>query len=569
MPEKEKGTRSSSATSVPPGLVSRKIPSQNVSTRLMFREMYGPRYRRNSLNTMRGFHLNIVPNFTLVNVEKPPCFLRKFSPDGKKFIAFSADQTSLEIYNYQGPAAAADLLQGTEGEFLGGDDTESSQRIRNVVFNRFFKLKYTVSVSPCNEQLNRECSLFTDNGRYVIVGSAAFVPEEPHVAMYNMYRNNESVSPNPRNPLEDYTLYIVDIQEGRLCDKTTFKTDKIFLSHNQGLYLYKNTLAVLSVQHQTIHIFQVDNEGDFIKVRDIGRNCYDNDDFLMSHVLSASSQTKLPGSNVYRAYKETTINLLKHRILVFLYRRAVALSKVDGNPYELRNFYKYFDQVKWLKMWKMQLLDSSHLLIKYASEEVVTLRSSEPNSQASYFVVYNIESTEVLAVYENTSQQLLDLFENFCDMFRNACLSQQDGYTSSPSNNIYAHLIQQRFKQTIVNAKNGGANEARKRVLAQLPISAQSYSPSPFLDLSLFSYDDKWVSVMERPKACGEHPIRFYGRECGLLKFKIYAGVQGRNPPPQARRLVAFTFHPTDPFAISVQRTNLEYVVNFHVRHQP
>jgi hypothetical protein len=27
--------------------------------------------------------------------------------------------------------------------------------------------------------------------------------------------------------------------------------------------------------------------------------------------------------------------------------------------------------------------------------------------------------------------------------------------------------------------------------------------------------------------------FRFYGRECGLLKFKIYAGVQGKNPPPQ------------------------------------
>ena len=524
--------------------------------------------RRKSLNTSRGFHLNIVPNFTLVNVEKPPCFLRKFSPDGRNFIAFSADQTSLEIYSYQGPAAAADLLQGTEGEFLGGEESDTSQRVRNVVFNRFFKLKYTVSVSPCNEQLNRECSLFTDNGRYVIVGSAAFVPEEPHVPMYKMYRNNESVSPNPRNPLEDYTLYIVDIQEGRLCDKINFKTDKIFLSHNQGLYLYKNTLAVLSVQHQTVHIYQLDSEGYFVKVREIGRNCYDNDDYLLSHVLSPACQTRLPGPGVYRAYKETSINLLKHRILVFLYRRAIALSKKDGNPYELRNFYKYFDQVKWLKMWKMQLLDSEHLLIKYASEEVVTLRSSEPNSQVSYFVVYNIESTEVLAVYENTSQQLLDLFENFCDMFRNACLSNQDGYTSSPSNNIFAHLIQQRFKQTIVSAKNGGANEARKRVLAQLPISAQSYSPSPFLDLSLFSYDDKWVSVMERPKACGEHPIRFYGRECGLLKFKIYAGVQGRHPPPQARRLVAFTFHPTDPFAISVQRTNLEYVVNFHVRHQ-
>ena len=73
--------------------------------------------------------------------------------------------------------------------------------------------------------------------------------------MYKMYRNNESVSPNPRNPLEDYTLYIVDIQEGRLCDKINFKTDKIFLSHNQGLYLNKDALAVLSVQHQTVHIF--------------------------------------------------------------------------------------------------------------------------------------------------------------------------------------------------------------------------------------------------------------------------------------------------------------------------
>lgn len=65
-----------------------------------------------------------------------------------------------------------------------------------------------------------------------------------------------------------------------------------------------------------------------------------------------------------------------------------------------------------------------------------------------------------------------------------------------------------RFKQTIVSAKFGGKTEATRRLLAQLPISAQSYSSSPYLDLSLFSYDDKWVSVMERPKACGEHPIR-------------------------------------------------------------
>lgn len=65
------------------------------------------------------------------------------------------------------------------------------------------------------------------------------------------------MTPNPRSPLEDYSLHIIDLHTGRLCDTRSFKCDKIILSHNQGLYLYRNILAVLSVQQQTIHVFQV------------------------------------------------------------------------------------------------------------------------------------------------------------------------------------------------------------------------------------------------------------------------------------------------------------------------
>ena len=60
---------------------------------------------------------------------------------------------------------------------------------------------------------------------------------------------------------------------------------------------------------------------------------------------------------------------------------------------------------------------------------------------------------------------------------------------------------------------------------------------------------------------------RFYARDSGLLKFKIQAGLLGRPVSHAVRRLVAFTFHPFEPFAISVQRTNAEYVVNSHMRH--
>lgn len=528
----------------------RKVPPQNVVTRFFSRQTFGYKKPGTHFHTARQYYQNICPNFTVINVEKPPCFLRKFSPDGKHFIAFSADQSALEIYTYMGPSAAGDLLQKIKYE----KGEKNNFEVKSKIFERFFKQKFVVNITQGNEQLNRECSLFSEDGRYVIVGSASYIPEDLRPHFYEIYTNNESVTPNPRSPLEDYSLHLVDLYLGKLCDTRNFKVDKIFLSHNQGLYLYKDVLAVLSVQHQMIHIFQI-LDGMFVDVRKIGRFCFEDDLFFYNSVYPTE-----------RAFKEGYINSLKHRLLTFLYKRAAAISESTGNPYELRKFFLHFENFKALKLWKMQLLDENHLLIKYASEEVVTLKSSDANSQCSFFVVYNMTESKVLAVYENTSRELLNLFENFCDLFRNANIHNGTQFTCSPSNNLYGKLIQYRFKQTIISAKFGGKTEAIKRVLALLPISAQSYSCSPYLDLSLFSYDDKWVSAMERPKPCGEHPIRFYARDSGFLRFKIYAGPTARITPA-ARRLVAFTFHPTDPFAISVQRTNSEYIVNFHIYH--
>ncbi|XP_067358209.1 DET1 homolog isoform X2 [Channa argus] len=497
-----------------PTLKPRRIQNQNVVYRLERRRICSGRpgahwYR------VRCFHQNLFPNFTVVNVEKPPCFLRKFSPDGRCFIAFSSDQTSLEIYEYQGCQAAQDLLRDQDGETLLTANDQCSLNIpRSRLFERFFSLLHVTNVASNGEHLN-----------------------------------------------QDYSLHIIDLHTGKLCDTRSFKCDKIILSHNQGLYLYRNILAVLSVQQQTIHVFQVTPQGTFLDVRTIGRFCYEDDLLTLSAVYKEAQAESHP--DFPRPYNDKTINSLKHRLLVYLWRKA----EQDGSATAKRRFFQFFDQLRRLRMWKMQLLDEHHLFIKYASEDVVTLRVTDP-SQPSFFVVYNMVSTEVLAVFENTSDELLELFENFSDLFRNATLhSQAVQFPCSASSNNYARQVQRRFKDTIVNAKYGGHTEAVRRLLGQLPISAQSYSSSPYLDLSLFSYDDKWVSVMERPKTCGDHPIRFYARDSGLLKFKIQAGLLGRPVNHAVRRLVAFTFHPFEPFAISVQRTNAEYVVNFHMRH--
>ena len=224
-----------------------------------------------------------------MNVEKPPCFLRKFSPDGKYFIAFSADQTAIEIYTFGGSAAAEDILKNLTGDVAASATDHTTNAIRAKLFERFFKLKYTTIVATNGGHLNRECSLFTDDGKYVIVGSAQYVPEDPHPLFFDTHRNNESLDPNPRSPLEDYSLHIVELEAGHLCDTRHFKYDKIFLSHNQGLYLYKDTLAVLSVLQQTIHIFHITPDGEFIDVRSIGRFCYEDDGLYYHQFLEPAS----------------------------------------------------------------------------------------------------------------------------------------------------------------------------------------------------------------------------------------------------------------------------------------
>lgn len=84
-----------------------------------------------------------------------------------------------QIYEYQGCQAAQDLLKGQDGETLLTANDQSSLNVRGHLFERFFSLHHVTNVASNGEHLNRECSLFTDDCRYVIVGSAVYVPEEP------------------------------------------------------------------------------------------------------------------------------------------------------------------------------------------------------------------------------------------------------------------------------------------------------------------------------------------------------------------------------------------------------
>lgn len=156
------------------GIVLRHIPPQNIVQRLFWRETNArPRSAgRDASSIKRSLYTNVFPNYTVCNVEKPACFLRKFAPDGQHLVAFSSDQTLLEIYEFRGPSVAAEMLDELPASnvvgvdyLLDNIDTPAASRVRAQIFWQFFRLKRTVSVAMNGESLNRECSLFTDDGR--------------------------------------------------------------------------------------------------------------------------------------------------------------------------------------------------------------------------------------------------------------------------------------------------------------------------------------------------------------------------------------------------------------------
>lgn len=363
-------------------------------------------------------------------------------------------------------------------------------------------------------------------------------------------------------------------------------------------------------------MFQIKNDK-FIDARTIGHQCYEDDDMELAmqreaeqkyeaQVCKSKDSTPLqddsdcmvidpvpapfsckqynqnevkgapaiqiPTSMPLTEEKETketrsgTIVGLKQRFLSYLFRQA---SESSEPAKALAVFYQQFNQYASLVMWKMQLLDESHLLIKFGNVDGV-VRGHQPGADVSqqnaFFVVYNIYSTEVLGVYENSSREFAQTFEQFCEHFRACSYSGSNiKYRSTCSNNVFVreHLLKQ--KQAVANARNGGEVQAVKRILSALPFSPQSWSESPYFDKSLFNYDEKLISATERPKPCAEFPIKFYSRTDGQVQFRLSSGLPDK--ADRSKKYASYVFHPSSPFIISVQHSLFQpAIVNFHFR---
>ena len=151
------------AASSPPLLKPRRIPAQNVVRKLWLRELTAA-HGAAAYTRSRHFYTNVFPSHTIVDVEHPPCYLRKFTPDGRLLVAFSIDQTSVHVYEYRGAASANDLLAGVRRRGhaqLSAGDRDDNDAVRSKLFDRMFVHRHTVCVSYPAPRPVRSSSLIT------------------------------------------------------------------------------------------------------------------------------------------------------------------------------------------------------------------------------------------------------------------------------------------------------------------------------------------------------------------------------------------------------------------------
>eukprot|EP00040_Diaphanoeca_grandis_P012474 m.63192 g.63192 ORF g.63192 m.63192 type:complete len:595 (-) comp23254_c0_seq1:70-1854(-) len=535
--------------------------SSNNTLRIVDRDRHRYKPGVHSLK-QREFYTSIYPNTCAHEIDDDPTVaIRKFSPCGRYLITFS--RTSGVHYVHV---------------FRMKSGYRPTKETPTALWQHYFVIHFSAVISQGNQMLNKDFCLFSSDAQYLLVASTTAQPDV-----------NES--PQERFPqikcLEDITLHVVDMKTGVECSKRKFELDYISLAHNAGIYLRRDLVAVLSSYRQKIHLFRIREGGQLHHLQTIGDGCYPDDELFLSQTRCEPPRrappAEIPAPTSLAAIMERAIEPiqepaaaededcifgLRQRILTFLFRRA-HLS--DNSASGIRYFHHHFSEFSSLCIWRMQLLDDRHLLLKYGSRDHVGSRSNDSMGiHHAFFVVYDFITTEVISMFENNSQELLQIYESSSDLLFEETEPGVPFLLPLPSNSFFAREAFRKHLYTARTARNGGIDQSIRRSLGELPVAPQNYRESPYFDLGLYSYDEKLISHAERLKHCSEFPVKFYSRKHGGVVFKVPTGKkipEGRSQ----KKLASFLFHPFLPFAITIQHVihntgQTSSHTNFHFR---
>ncbi|KAL0035680.1 hypothetical protein WJX79_007959 [Trebouxia sp. C0005] len=247
---------------------------------------------------------------------------------------------------------------------------------------------------------------------------------------------------------------------------------------------------------------------------------------------SIPSQVPAAAAAVVPAGKSPLIQGLKHKILVHLLMKKQQ-EAAAGNHEALKQFHYVFETYVNLLMWKAQFLDRDHLLIALGHPDTVMARNMDVAPGLVFFVVYDMATSTVRKITSNNTDGMMMAYMRHASMFHAADIRNDwDRYVTPALVGLHPPNQQER-----VITRQWGYPVAVRRILANVPVSCQVLSASPYLDGNLFQYDDKYISATVRPRVYGDSILRFVSKQHPeSAKFKI-AGDPFDIPPTHGRAI--------------------------------
>ncbi|KAI7747095.1 hypothetical protein M8C21_011886 [Ambrosia artemisiifolia] len=539
--------------------------THNITSRLFERQIRTPP-PGTSIHRARRFYENIVPATTIYEVECPDNSFRKFTEDGKYLISFSRNHQDLIVYR------PTWLSFSCKHEDCDNQDLPPKAK----KFESFFTQLYSVPLASANELICKDFFLYAESNQFGLFATST-------AQIYDAPATGGAIQGVPS--IEKITFHLLRLEDGVVLDERVFCNDYINLAHSMGVFLFDDLLAIVSLRYQRIHILQIRDSGSLVDLRAIGEFCREDDELFLNSSAQASTYIytsdktflvissadkrapqHMPANNAANgshleqqpAQENPFLSGIKQRLLSFIVRGIQNEEKDETMRIQSlkKKFYFHFQDYVDLIIWKVQFLDRHHLLIKFGSVDGAVSRNAD--NHPAFFAVYNMESTEIIAFYQMSSDELYLLFEQFCDHFHVPSKSSPYmNFISSHSNNI--HALEQ-----LRSSKNKATSFPLfiKKVLVSLPFNCQFIYKCYIICLQL-------ISAADRHRQSTDHPIKFIlRRPPHTLKFKIKPGPEAGITDCRTKRISSFLFHPILPLALSVQQTLFlqPAVVNIHFR---
>lgn len=438
-------------------------------------------------------------------------------------------------------------------------------------YKDFFQPHLDLVLCVGTENVCRDFCLFSPDERHLIVASAE--SSSAHTTDPNQPFRRYAHSLTALSSLDEIRFHLVDIEAGRVVDRLKFSRDYILLSNHAGVSMCGYQLAIVSLQNQMIRTYKVEG----------GQFCLTN---ILGHVLHTDEELGAFAPSEDPLVDETTQHSrpllgIRQRLFAFLYRRALEQPRP---MYAVRLIYTNWQILETLCMARAQFLDSKHLLIRLCCPESLgsrTRASTDGGLQSTaFFIVYNLVDTQIKSFHRSTSVELYERVRDYNDFVR--IISQVDetaeegiglSWQTCPASDMWERQIWDRNVQLLAASKpTEGERYAAKRMLLTLPCPPQSFSESPYVDPSIFRFDDRSISASDRQRSASEYPVRFFSRLSDRFCFKLNSAAtppdaSNQSTSYRSKKYVQWVFHPYLPLVLSSQHTLIRsMVVNIHYR---